>query len=130
MNERRREISPSYQQQLDQGYNFGSVRTFGQRPLLTSPEQLDEWQPDVAVVGAPFDLGTTNRPGARFGPRALRADAYQSGTYHLALGLEMYDWVEVVDYGDAACPNGSSTRAWPTSATECTKWPAGASCRS
>ena len=54
--EPRREISASYQQQLDQGYNFGSVRTFGQRPLLTSPEQLDEWQPDVAVVGAPFDL--------------------------------------------------------------------------
>ncbi len=99
-------LPASYQQQLDQGYNFGSVRTFGQRPLLTSPEELDEWQPDVAVVGAPFDLGTTNRPGARFGPRALRADAYQSGTYHLGLGLEMYDWMEVVDYGDAACPNG------------------------
>lgn len=106
MSEPRREVSASYQQQLDQGYNFGSVRTFGQRPLLTSPAELDEWQPDVAVVGAPFDLGTTNRPGARFGPRALRADAYQSGTYHLGLGLEMYDWMEVVDYGDAACPNG------------------------
>jgi len=106
MSEPRREISASYQQQLDQGYNFGSVRTFGQRPLLTSPAELDAWQPDVAVVGAPFDLGTTNRPGARFGPRALRADAYQSGTYHLGLGLEMYDWMEVVDYGDAACPNG------------------------
>ena len=106
MTEPRRVISSSYQQQLDQGYNFGSVRTFGQRPLLTDPGQLDEWQPDVAVVGAPFDLGTTNRPGARFGPRALRADAYQSGTYHLGLGLEMYDWVEVVDYGDAHCPNG------------------------
>ena len=106
MSEPRRVISASYQQQLDQGYNFGSVRTFGQRPLLTSPAELDEWQPDVAVVGAPFDLGTTNRPGARFGPRALRADAYQSGTYHLGLGLEMYEWMEVVDYGDAACPNG------------------------
>ncbi|MDO8361806.1 MAG: agmatinase [Actinomycetota bacterium] len=106
MTEPRREISPTYQQQLDQGYNFGSVRTFGQRPLLTSPEQLDEWQPDVAVVGAPFDLGTTNRPGARFGPRALRANAYNSGTYHLGLGLEIFEHVEVVDYGDAACPNG------------------------
>lgn len=106
MSEPRRDLSPGYARQLDQGYAFGSVRTFGQRPLLTEPEQLDEWQPDVAVIGAPFDLGTTNRPGARFGPRALRADAYQSGTYHLALGIEMYDWVEVVDYGDAHCPNG------------------------
>lgn len=106
MGEPRRELPDGYQQQLDQGYNFGSVLTFGQRPLLTSADQLDEWQPDVAVVGAPFDLGTTNRPGARFGPRALRTQAYQSGTYHLGYGLEIYDWVEVVDYGDAACPNG------------------------
>ncbi|MDO8392239.1 MAG: agmatinase [Actinomycetota bacterium] len=102
----KREISASYQQQLDQGYSLGSVLTFGQRPLLTDAAQLDEWQPDVAVIGAPFDLGTTNRPGARFGPRAIRTDAYQSGTYHLGLGLEMYDWLEVVDYGDAFCPNG------------------------
>ena len=106
MSEPVRDISPGYQRQLDQGYAFGSVLTFGQRPLLTEPEQLDAWQPDVAVIGAPFDLGTTNRPGARFGPRALRSSAYQSGTYHLGLGLEMYDWVEVVDYGDAHCPNG------------------------
>ena len=102
----KREIAASYQQQLDQGYSLGSVLTFGQRPLLTDAAQLDEWQPDVAVIGAPFDLGTTNRPGARFGPRAIRTDAYLSGTYHLGLGLEMFDWLEVVDYGDAFCPNG------------------------
>ena len=80
--------------------------TFAQRPLLTSPEQLDSWQPDVAVVGAPFDLGTSNRPGARFGPRALRSNAYESGTYHLSYGLEIFEHVEVVDYGDAHCPHG------------------------
>jgi agmatinase len=101
-----RELRDSYARQLGQGYNFGSVRTFAQCPLLTDGEQLDEWQPDVAVIGAPFDLGTTNRPGARFGPRALRADAYLSGTYHIDLGLEIFDELEVVDYGDAACPNG------------------------
>ncbi|HAP77256.1 MAG TPA: agmatinase, partial [Acidimicrobiaceae bacterium] len=106
MSEPRRDVSPGLQQQLDQGYAFGSVRTFCQQPLLTSPDELDAWQPDVALVGAPFDLGTTNRPGARFGPRALRADAYLSGTYHLGLGLELFDWLSVVDYGDAHCPNG------------------------
>jgi agmatinase len=106
MSEPRREIAAGYQQQLDQGYAFGSVLTFGQRPLLTEPGQLDEWQPDVAVIGAPFDLGTTNRPGARFGPRAIRTNAYQSGTYHLGLGLEIFDHVEVVDYGDVFCPHG------------------------
>ncbi len=95
----RRDLPPGYQQQLDQGYAFGSVLTFAQRPLLTSLEQLDAWQPDVAVVGAPWDDSTTNRPGARFGPRALRASAYDPGTYHLDLGIEIFDHLEVVDYG-------------------------------
>lgn len=102
----RRELPPGYQQQLDQGYAFGSVLTFAQRPLVTSVEQLVAWRPDVAVVGAPFDLGTTNRPGARFGPRALRTNAYNSGTYHLGYGLEIFDYVEVVDTGDVFCPHG------------------------
>jgi agmatinase len=85
---------------------FGSVTTFAQRPLLTEPEQLDAWQPDVAVLGAPFDISTTNRPGARFGPRAVRSCAYEPGTYHLDLGIEIFDWLEVVDVGDAHCPHG------------------------
>jgi agmatinase len=111
MTEPRRELPPGYQQQLDQGYSFGSVQTFGQRPLLTEVSQLDEWRPDVAVIGAPFDLGTTNRPGARFGPRALRSSAYESGTYHLGLGLDIFDHIEVVDYGDALCPSGQVDRS-------------------
>ncbi len=93
------------QAQLD-GPNFEGLATFAQRPFLTEPEQLDAWQPDVAIVGAPFDISTTNRPGARFGPRALRAQAYFPGTYHLDLGIEIFDWLEVVDYGDAHCPHG------------------------
>jgi agmatinase len=80
--------------------------SFGHRPWITEPDQLDEWRPDVAVVGAPFDVSTTNRPGARFGPRAIRANAYEPGTYHLDLGIEIFDWLEVVDFGDAYCPHG------------------------
>ena len=102
----RRELTPGMREQLDLGYAYGGLATFGQRPFLTDPEQLDEWQPDVAIVGAPFDLHTTNRAGARFGPRAIRSNAYEPGTYHLDLGIEIFDWVEVVDYGDAHCPNG------------------------
>ena len=49
-----------------------------------------------------------NRPGARFGPRAIRATAYEPGTYHLDLGLEIFDWLEVVDFGDAYCPHGQT----------------------
>ena len=88
------------------GTSSAACCTFAQRPLVTELQQLADWQADVAVLGAPFDLGTTNRPGARFGPRALRTDAYEPGTFHLDLGLEVFDWLEVVDVGDAYCPSG------------------------
>ena len=84
------------------------LASFGHRPFLTEVEQLESWRPDVAIVGAPFDVATTNRPGARFGPRAIRATAYEPGTYHLDLGLEIFDWLEVVDFGDAFCPHGQT----------------------
>ena len=48
---------------------YAGVASFGHRPFLTEADQLDAWRPDVAIVGAPFDIATTNRPGARFGPR-------------------------------------------------------------
>ena len=98
-------------EQLDLGYVFGGLATFGQRPFLTDPEQLDSWKPDVAIVGAPFDIATTNRPGARFGPRAIRSSAYEPGTYHLDLGIEIFDYLEVVDYGDAYCPHGQTAES-------------------
>lgn len=57
---------------------------------------------DVAILGAPFDDGTSNRPGARFGPRAIRAadDGGRYGRPHMSLGLDPFDVLDVVDYGD------------------------------
>ena len=80
-----RDLPPGMAEQLDLPYS--GLATFGHRPFLTEVEQLDSWQPDVAIVGAPFDVATTNRPGARFGPRAIRATAYEPGTSHLDYGL-------------------------------------------
>ncbi len=100
-----RDVAPGMRAQLDAQSYLGPA-TFGMRPLLTEPEQLDAWQPDVAIVGAPWDDNTTNRPGARFGPRAIRANAYDPGTYHLDLGIEIFDHLEVVDYGDAVTSHG------------------------
>ena len=101
----KRELPPGLRAQLD-APSFQGPATFGMRPFLTEPSQLDEWQPDVAVVGAPWDDNTTNRPGARFGPRAIRGSAYDPGTYHLDLGIEIFDHLEVVDYGDAIISHG------------------------
>jgi arginase family enzyme len=52
----------------------GVGATFCGRRLVHEPNGLEGV--DVAVLGAPFDDGTSNRPGARFGPRAIAPRAY------------------------------------------------------
>jgi agmatinase len=106
-----RSMAPGMQEQLNIGYAGAGLQTFGQRPFLTEASQLDSWQPDVAIVGAPFDISTTYRPGARFGPKAIRTQSYESGTYHLDLGIEIFDHLEVVDFGDAPCHHGQVERS-------------------
>ncbi len=54
---------------------------------------------DVALVGVPMDLGVTNRPGARFGPRAVR-DIERIGPYNHALGIMPRASCNVADIGD------------------------------
>ncbi len=85
---------------------YEGLATFGGLPWIDDEDALAARHPDVAIMGAPFDISTTHRPGARFAPRALRALAYQPGTYHLDLGVEIFDWLDVVDAGDAHCPHG------------------------
>ena len=104
-------LSPGMREQLDLGYVFGGLSTFAQQPFVPDLEDLDQWKPDVAIVGAPFDIGTTNRPGARFGPRSIRTSAYESGTYHIDLDLEIFDHLTVVDAGDAHCPHGNTDQS-------------------
>ncbi len=56
---------------------------------------------DVAIVGAPVDELVSNQPGARFGPRAIRAASIGAGP-HLDAGIDPLAELEVIDYGDAA----------------------------
>jgi len=58
---------------------------------------------DIAVLGVPYDLGTTNRPGARFGPRAMREQSTLTGEFEHGLWPWDYHIAEhhkVIDYGD------------------------------
>jgi agmatinase len=58
---------------------------------------------DVAVIGAPFDGGTSHRPGARFGPGAIRGTdylAHDGSRPHLALRVDPLQDLRVVDVGD------------------------------
>jgi agmatinase len=64
---------------------------------------------DVVVVGAPFDGGTSYRPGTRFGPQAIRTTDYLSADAsrpHLALRVDPLQQLRVVDVGDVLMPPG------------------------
>jgi agmatinase len=76
--------------------------TFMKLPWITDPDELRRLEVDVAVIGAPFDDAVSHRPGARFGPRAIREAQYTSGGLHsLQLDVDPYDYLTVVDAGDA-----------------------------
>jgi agmatinase len=74
---------------------FSGIRTFARLPHV---RELDEV--DVAVIGVPFDTGVTFRAGARFGPAAVREMSAMLRAYNPALGVNVYDVLSVVDYGD------------------------------
>lgn len=66
---------------------------------------------DVAVVGVPFDLATTNRPGTRLGPRAIRAaSASLAWCAPYAWGFDPCERLHVIDWGDVAFDHGRPER--------------------
>jgi agmatinase len=74
---------------------FSGVRTFARLPELANVGRAD-----IAVLGVPFDGGTTFRPGARFGPAAIREASLLLRPYNEALGVAPFDEVQVADAGD------------------------------
>jgi agmatinase len=58
---------------------------------------------DVAVIGIPFDTGVSYRPGARFGPAAIRQASRLARPYHPGLDVEPFAVQQVADAGDIAC---------------------------
>ena len=76
--------------------------SFMKLPWVTDPAELRARAVDVAIVGAPFDDAVSHRSGARFGPRAIRAAQYTSGSVNsLQLDIEPFEVLNVVDAGDA-----------------------------
>lgn len=62
---------------------------------------------DVVIWGVPFDGATSNRPGARFGPQAIRrASAIFDGDPQYPSRLDPFEELSVIDYGDCALPRG------------------------
>ncbi len=76
---------------------FGGIATFMRLPGDKPPAELD-----VAVVGVPFDIGTSNRPGARFGPRGIRSESVLLRPYNMATRAAPFDSLRIDDTGDVA----------------------------
>ncbi|MEM7283868.1 MAG: agmatinase, partial [Pseudomonadota bacterium] len=79
---------------------FAEIATFMRAPLAKSLDQLD-----IALIGVPTDLGVTNRPGARHGPREIRNASSLMRTINLGLRLNPYELARIGDIGDVHFDN-------------------------
>jgi guanidinopropionase len=74
---------------------YTDIATFMRAPLAGSLAGVD-----IGLIGVPTDLGVTNRPGARHGPREIRNASSLMRTYNLALGVNPYELCRIADLGD------------------------------
>ena len=76
---------------------FGGHATMMRLPVAPNAAGLD-----ACFVGVPFDIGTSNRAGARFGPRQIRAESCLIRPYNMATRAAPFDSLQVADIGDVA----------------------------
>ncbi len=74
---------------------FAGIPTFMRLPYVPNASELD-----IALVGVPFDGGTTYRSGARLGPRHIRVQSALIRPYNPTLKLNPFDRYRIADYGD------------------------------
>lgn len=76
---------------------FAGHTTMFRLPVAESAENVD-----VGIVGVPLDIGTSNRNGARYGPRQIRAESVLVRPYNMATKAAPFDSFQVADLGDVA----------------------------
>jgi guanidinopropionase len=74
---------------------FTGIATFMRAPWAQSLADVD-----IGLIGVPTDLGVTNRPGARHGPREIRNASSLMRTFNLGMGVNPYDLCRIADLGD------------------------------
>lgn len=79
---------------------FTEIPTFMRAPIAESFTDLD-----IALIGVPMDLGVTNRPGARHGPREIRNASSLMRAYNLSTGINPFDLARIADVGDVPIDN-------------------------
>ena len=95
---------------------YSGVRTFARCPFV--PDSLEDV--DVAVLGVPFDTGTSMRSGTRFGPEAIRSASVMLRPYNPSQATAVFGALSVVDRGDVEVTpqNGERTAAQIAAALE------------
>ena len=96
------------------GPMYGPDVTFLGVPPCTLEEPVTYADADVVIIGAPFDGGTSHRPGTRFGPGAIRGTDYlphDGSRPHLALGVDPLAEMRVADAGDVEMFSGDAERS-------------------
>ena len=88
---------------------YVGIPTYLHASLASTAAELGEMDADVAIIGAPVDM-VVNRPGARFGPRAIRQAGYvgSPNDYLFHIGLDVYLSVDI-DVLDPAFAPGTGT---------------------
>jgi guanidinobutyrase len=76
---------------------FAGIASMFRLPVAASAEGLD-----VAIVGVPLDIGTSNRTGTRYGPRQIRTESVLVRPYGMATRAAPFDSFQVADLGDVA----------------------------
>ncbi len=87
---------------------FGGIASMMRLPVASSPVGLN-----AAFIGVPLDIGTSHRPGARFGPRQIRAESALIRPYNMATGAAPFDTLQVADLGDVAINTYSLAKSLP-----------------
>jgi agmatinase len=93
---------------------YGPDATFVGVPAADLDDPTSYAASSAVILGAPFDGGTSHRPGCRFGPQAIRLTDYldhDGRRPHLALGVEPLTELGVVDVGDVEMPSGDTELA-------------------
>ncbi|MCQ4922249.1 agmatinase family protein [Tissierella carlieri] len=78
--------------------SYSGIATFLKSPYIENPNDIKDL--DVVFLGAPFDVGTTFRPGTRFGPESMRSISKLFKTYNFEQGIDLAQEIKMGDLGD------------------------------
>jgi agmatinase len=78
--------------------HFAGINTFMKAPYVEDVKGVGKY--DVAIMGVPFDSGTTYRPGTRFGPQGIRRISALYTPYNYELGVDLREQMTLCDIGD------------------------------